>query len=155
MAKAANPVPQGFRTVTPHLQVKGAAKYIDFLKAAFGGVEQGRAAAPSGKLMHAEVQIGDSRIMLGDEFPEYGSPATVEGNLPFVLHIYVPDADKTFAQAVSAGCKQIMPVADQFWGDRYGQVKDPFGFKWAIATHKEDLTPAEMQERQKKAFGAG
>lgn len=155
MAKAANPIPDGFHTLTPHLSVNGAAKYIDFLKQAFGAVELGRAPGPGGKLMHATVRIGDSMIMFADYFPEFGSPPIAEGNWPLVLTLYVPDADKAFEQAKSAGCTVTFPLADQFWGDRYGHVKDPFGFTWAIATHKEDLTPEEVRERQQKCFGSG
>ena len=155
MAKAANPVPAGFHTLTPHLSVKGAAKYIDFLKQAFGATEVNRAAGPDGKLMHALVRIGDSVLMLADHFPEFGAPPIAEGHWPVVLSLYVPDADSAFAKAIAAGCQTTFPLADQFWGDRYGQVKDPFGFTWAIATHTEDLTPAEIQQRQGKAFGGG
>jgi PhnB protein len=145
------PIPEGFQTITPHLTVKGAAAYVDFLKRAFGAEEQGIMPAPNGKIMHAQMRIGTSIIMFADQFPEYG-PTPVEGHLPFVLHTYVPDADKTFAKAVAAGCTVTMPLSDQFWGDRYGHVKDPFGFVWAIATHKEDLTPEEMQKRQEAMF---
>jgi PhnB protein len=153
MAKAKSPVPEGFHTITPHLTVDGAAKYLDFLKRAFNAVEVSRAEGPGGKLLHALVRIGDSNLMFNDNFPEFGSPAIVQGNWPVTLNLYVPDADASFAQAVSAGCEVVMPMADQFWGDRYGNVKDPFGFVWAIATHLEDLTPAEMHERQLKMFG--
>ena len=104
--------------------------------------------------MHASVRIGDSMLMFADPFPEFGSPPMTEGNWPLVLHLYVPDVDQTFAQAVAAGCKVTMPVSDQFWGDRYGHVKDPFGFTWALSTHKEDLTPEEMKKRQAAAFAA-
>jgi PhnB protein len=155
MAKAASPVPAGFHTLTPHLSVKGAAKYIDFLKRAFGATEVSRAPGPDGKLMHALVRIGDSALMLADHFPEFGAPPIAEGHWPVVLNLYVADADSAFEKAVAAGCQATFPLADQFWGDRYGQVKDPFGFTWAIATHKEDLTPAEIQQRQGKAFGGG
>ena|SRR5215813_7812605 len=152
MAKAANPIPAGFHTLTPHLSVDGAAKYIDFLKQAFGGVEISRSPGPGGRLMHASVRIGDSIVMLHDFFPEFGSPPIAAGNWPLVLHLYVADADKAFEQAQAAGCTVTFPLADQFWGDRYGHVKDPFGFTWAIASHKEDLTPQEIGERQKKAM---
>ncbi|HSW51484.1 MAG TPA: VOC family protein [Bryobacteraceae bacterium] len=145
-------IPKGFHSITPHMIVKGAAAYIDFLKRAFGAVEDGRMPGPGGRIMHAQVQIGDSKLMFGDHFPEFGGPAYAEGRFPVVLHLYVPDADKTFAQALAAGCTATMPLADQFWGDRYGHVVDPFGFTWAIATHKEDLTPEEMQKRQAAAF---
>jgi PhnB protein len=153
MAKATSPIPEGFRTLTPHLTVKGAANYIDFLKRAFGAVELGRAPGPGGKLMHATVRIGDSMLMFNDEFPEFCAPPIAEGHWPLTLHLYVPDVDAAFARAVSAGCQVTMPLADQFWGDRYGHVKDPFGFVWAIATHKEELTPEEVKQRQPAAFG--
>jgi PhnB protein len=153
MAKAKNPVPEGFHTLTPHLTVNGGANYIDFLKRAFNAVEVSRAPGPGGKLMHAHVRIGDSNVMFNDSFPEFGSPPITEGNWPVTFHLYVPDADAAFAQAVAAGCAVTMPIADQFWGDRYGVVKDPFGFSWAIATHTDDLTPAEIEERQAKLSG--
>ncbi|RPI16249.1 MAG: VOC family protein, partial [Acidobacteriales bacterium] len=137
MAKQIKPIPEGFHSITPHLSVKGAADYIAFLKKAFGAVEVVRMPGPGGKLMHASVRIGDSMLMFADPFPESGCPPTTEGNWPLVLHLYVPDVDQTFAQAVAAGCKATMPVADQFWGDRYGHVQDPFGFTWALSTHKE------------------
>ena len=144
-----------FHTVTPHLTVKGAAEYIDFLKRAFGAVEASRSPGPSGKLMHAEMLIGDSVLMLNDHFAEFGTPPIAEGFWPVTFHMYVPDADAIFAQATAAGCEVTMPLSDQFWGDRYGQVKDPFGYRWAIATRKEELTPEEMQQRAAKMFGGG
>jgi uncharacterized glyoxalase superfamily protein PhnB len=150
MAKATSPIPKGFHSLTPHLIVRGAANYIDFLKQAFGAKENGRAEGPGGKLMHATVTIGDSPFMFSDPFPEFGMPPIAEGFWPFVLHLYVPDADAVFTQALAAGCEVKYPMADQFWGDRYGQVKDPFGFTWAIATHTEDLTEEEMKQRQSK-----
>jgi PhnB protein len=153
MAKATTPIPPGFHTLTPHLSVNGAARYIDFLTKAFGATEVHRAPGPGGKLMHALVKIGDSMLMFADFFPEMGCPPIAEGNWPVVLSLYVPDADASFEKAVAAGCTAALPLSDQFWGDRYGQVKDPFGFTWAIATHKEDLTPAEMEERQAKTMG--
>jgi len=152
MAKAASPIPKGFHTITPQLNVKGAAAYSDFLQKAFGAVETSRSPGPGGKLMHVEVRIGDSILMFADHFPEFGAPATVEGNYPFSFHVYVPDVDALWQKAIAAGCNETMPLSDAFWGDRYGQVKDPFGFSWALATRKEDLTPGEMEERQKKAF---
>lgn len=155
MAKAANPIPTGFHTLTPHLSVNGAAMYIDFLQQAFGATEMSRAPGPGGKLMHATVRIGDSTLMFADPFPEFGSPPIAQGHWPIVLHLYVPDADAAFAQAVAAGCEVKFPLADQFWGSRYGHVRDPFGFTWAIATQREDLTPEELRQRQAKAFGGG
>jgi len=154
MAKSQKPVPEGFSTLTPHLTVKGAADYIDFLKRAFNAVEKARMPGPGGKVMHAHLTIGDSNLMLNDHMPEFGSQPIAEGNWPLTIHVYVPDADAAFARATGAGCTVTMPLADQFWGDRYGQVKDPFGFNWSIGTHKEDLTHEEMQERQAKMFGA-
>lgn len=153
MAKAPSPVPEGMHTITPHLTVPGASDYIDFLKRAFGAVELTRAPGPGGKLMDASVRIGDSVLMLNDPFPEFGAPPIAQGFWPITLHLYVPDADATFAQATAAGCKVTMPLADQFWGDRYGQVQDPSGFRWSIATRKEIPTPAEMEQRQKAMFG--
>ena len=155
MPKAKSPIPQNFQTLTPHITVSGAANYIDFLKRAFNAVEVSRAPGPGGKLMHAHVRIGDSNLMFNDPFPEFGAPPLAEGNWPLTLHMYVPDADAIFAQAVAAGCTVTMPIADQFWGDRYGLVKDPCGFSWAIATHIEDPTPEEIREREAKLFGGG
>jgi uncharacterized glyoxalase superfamily protein PhnB len=133
--------------------VHGAANYIDFLARAFGAVEMERSPALGGKLMHASVRIGDSMLLLHDFFPEMGGPPPAECHAPLVLHLYVPDADATWAQALAAGCEVVFPIADQFWGSRYGQLRDPFGFVWAIATQVEDVPPEEMRERQKKLFG--
>ena len=156
MAKKGDPIPRGFHSLTPHLNVNGAAAYIDFLKKAFNAVEVGRSPGPSGKLMHVEMRIGDSPLMFSDDFAEeFGMPPLAQGRLAFVIHLYVPDADATFKQAVDAGATVSMPLSDQFWGDRYGHIKDPFGIVWAIATHQWDYTPEEVAERQAKAFGAG
>ena len=153
---ASSPIPPGFHSLTLHVSVNGAAGYIDFLKRAFNAVEISRAPGPGGKLMHALVRIGDSMMMLNDEFgAEFGLPPLAQGRMPYVFHLYVPDADASFNQAVAAGCTVAMPIADQFWGDRYGHVKDPFGVTWAIASHKEDLAPEEIMERQKQAFSGG
>ena len=155
MAKATSPIPAGFHSLTIHLAVPGAAKYIDFLKTAFGAEEISRSPGPGGKLMHALVRVGDSTLMFADDFgAEFGMPPLAQGRLPFHLNLYVPNADATWARAVAAGCEVTMPIGDQFWGDRYGQVRDPFGMNWAIATRIEDLTPAEQQERAAKAFGS-
>jgi PhnB protein len=145
--------PDRFHTVTPHLSVDGADKYIEFLTTVFGAIELSRSPAPGGKLMHAEVMIGDSVVMLNDEFPEFGAPPTVKGLLPVTLHLYVEAPDALFEKAAAAGCQITMPLADQFWGDRYGQFNDPFGFRWAIAARKEELTPAQLKERSAKMFG--
>ncbi|MFN7996010.1 MAG: VOC family protein [Bryobacteraceae bacterium] len=155
MAKATSPVPAGFSTLTLHLTVRGCAEYIDFLKRAFSAHEISRSPGPGGKLIHANVKIGDTIFMLNDEFPEFGGPPIAEGNWPLRLSLYVPDADATWAQALSAGCKPVFPLQDQFWGDRYGQVKDPFGFVWGIATHIEDLSQEELQQRSAAAFSGG
>jgi uncharacterized glyoxalase superfamily protein PhnB len=155
MSKPATPIPEGFHSITPHLSVEGgAAKYIDFLKRAFGAVELSRSPGPGGKLMHALVRIGDSMMMMADDFAvEFHMPPLAKGRQPFVLTLYVPDADAAWKQAVDAGCEVTMPISDQFWGDRYGHVKDPFGFVWAIASRKEVLTPEEMQQRAAKMMG--
>jgi PhnB protein len=161
MPKPANPIAPGFHSLTAHLSVKagpggGAAAYADFLKRAFDAVEVSRSPGPGGKLMHVTMRVGDSMLMFADDFTEeFGMPPLVHGNLPFVMHLYVPDCDATWERAVNAGAQVMMPLSDQFWGDRYGHVRDPFGFVWAIATHKEDLTPEEIQERQQKAFSSG
>jgi uncharacterized glyoxalase superfamily protein PhnB len=154
MAKASSPVRPGFHTITPHLTVPGAAQYIDFLTRAFGAVELARAPGPDGKLMHAEMRIGDTILMLNDDFPEFGLPPLAQGRLPVTLHIYVADVDALWAQATAAGCQVTMPLADQFWGDRYGVLTDPQGFSWSLATHTDDLTQEEIEERQAKAFGS-
>lgn len=149
MAKATKPVPEGCHTVTPHLCVKGAGQFIEFCARAFGAREVMRMPGPDGQsIMHAEIQIGDSKIFLNDESPEMGalSPASIGGN-PVALHLYVADCDALFAQAVAAGATVRMPLTDMFWGDRYGQIADPFGYVWALATHKEDLTADEMGRR--------
>ena len=148
-------VPDGFHRVTPHLTVKNAAQMIEFYKKAFGAVEKGRAPGPDGKtIMHAAIQIGDSIVFLNDEFPEMGalSPVTTKGGSTVTIHLYVEDADRQFQQAVAAGCEVVMPLGDQFWGDRYGMVKDPSGHTWSIASHMEDLTPDQIKERMGKAF---
>jgi PhnB protein len=156
MSNHVSPIPPGFHSVTVHLNVDGAAAYMDFLQRAFGAVEIRRSPGPGGKLMHVLAKVGDSMIMFADDFcREFGMPAYVRGNLPVVINLYVPDADATWAQALAAGAEVAFPIADQFWGDRYGHVRDPFGFVWAIASRKEELTPEQMQERAAKAFGAG
>jgi PhnB protein len=143
-----NPVPEGYRTVTPYLIVSGAAKAIDFYKRAFGAEERVRMPMPDGKIGHAEIQIGDSIVMLADEFPQMGaqSPQTI-GGTPVGLCLYVADVDVLFKRAIAAGAKEERPVQDQFYGDRSGTLIDPFGHKWTIATHIEDVTPEEMERR--------
>ena len=145
---AVKPVPEGYHTVTPYLIVKGAAKALEYYQKAFGATEVLRLADPSGKVMHAEIKIGDSIVMLADEFPEMGakSPQTLGGSAVGIC-LYVPDVDARFKQAIAAGAKEERPVVDQFYGDRSGTLIDPFGHKWTIATHKEDLTPEEIGKR--------
>ena len=149
MAKAKSPVPEGQHTISPHLTVKGAPKAIEFYKKAFGATEVSRFPGPGGSIMHAALRIGDSKFFLNDEMPmpEGGkSPASI-GGTAVTINLYVPDADKIYRQAISAGARETMPIADQFWGDRYGIVTDPFGHKWAIATRIEDLSTQEMEKR--------
>jgi len=149
MAKAKNPIPAGLHTITPHLVVKGAAQAMEFYKKAFGATENARMPGPNGLIMHASMKIGDSTFFLNDDMPGPGGSAspTKLGGTAVIINLYVADADKTYKQAIAAGAKQTMPLEDQFWGDRYGQVVDPYGHVWAIATRKEDYTTAEMEER--------
>lgn len=147
------PVQDGTHTLTPHLVVKGAAQAIDWYKKAFGAVEICRLPTPSGLLMHASVKIGDSQLFLVDEFPEMNCQGPQgAGGSSVTIHMSVEDVDKVFNRAVEAGAQVRMPVADMFWGDRYGQLVDPFGHSWSIATHKEDLTPEQIAERAEKAM---
>jgi uncharacterized glyoxalase superfamily protein PhnB len=140
-------IPQGMHSVTPHLICAGAAKAIEFYKAAFGATEQARLPGPDGRLMHASVKIGDSQVMLADEMPEWGSlgPKSLKGS-PVTIHLYVDDVDAFVERAVKAGAKVTMPVADQFWGDRYGKLEDPFGHHWSVATHVRDVSMEEAQK---------
>lgn len=148
----AKPIPDGFHTLTPHIIVPDAAA-LEFYKKAFGAEELGRHLSPDGKsLMHAQLKIGDSILMMGGEFPPDCLSPKSRGGTSVFLHIYVEDADAAFNRAVKAGCKPSMPVADMFWGDRYGQVEDPFGHKWSIATHKHDYTEAQMVANAKEFF---
>lgn len=150
---AARAVPEGHHTITPHLVVRDAAKAIDFYKKAFGAREINRMAMPDGKILHAELQIGDSMLYLADEFPGAGARAPQSiGGTPVVLNLYVEDVDSLWEKAVSAGAAVNMELGDQFWGDRYGQIADPFGHFWGLATHKEDLTPAEVERRAREAM---
>jgi PhnB protein len=148
------PIPEGYHSVTPYLCIKGASAAIEFYKKAFGAKELLRMPAPGDKIGHAEIQIGDSHVMLADEFPEMGflSPLSVGGS-PVMMHLYVEDVDSTANKAVAAGAKVTKPVADQFYGDRSGQIQDPFGHNWYVSTHKEDLSPEEIKERSAKLFG--
>ena len=150
-----SPIPEGAHTVTPHLVIRNAAKAIEFYKAAFGAEEVFRSDGPNGgQVMHAEIRIGDSPVYIADEIRGMGikSPESLKGTA-VTIHLYVEDADSVFRSAVDAGATVAMEIQDAFWGDRYGQVTDPFGHHWAIATHKEDLSAEEMMERAKTAFG--
>jgi len=148
------PIPEGANSVIPHLIIRGAAKAMDFYKEAFGAVETRRATMPgSDQIIHAEIRIGDSLVYLGDEFPEMGgrSPHALKGT-PVHIHLWVADVDDTFARAVEAGATVRMPLMDQFWGDRYGQVEDPFGHYWSMGTHVADYTPEELEVRTREAM---
>ena len=150
----AKPIPDGYHTVTPALTVRNGAEAIEFYKRALGAKELMRIAGPDGKhLMHAEIEVGNSKVMLADESPEMGcrAPASV-GSVSSSLYVYVEDVDKAFRRAVEAGAKALMPPTDMFWGDRFGQVEDPSGHRWGLATHKEDPSPEEMARRQKEFF---
>jgi PhnB protein len=151
---AVKTIPEGYHSVTPYLIISGAGEAIDYYKKAFGATELLRMPAPGGKIGHAEIKIGDSPIMLADEFPEMGykSPKTLGGS-PVSLMIYVADVDTVFDQAIATGGKVQRPVKDQFYGDRSGTLEDPFGHVWHVATHKEDVSAEEM-ERRAKAAGA-
>ena len=145
---AVKAIPDGYHSITPYLIVKGADRAIDFYKKVFGAAERMRMDGPNGTVGHAEIEIDGSVIMLADEFPDMGyrSPQSI-GATPVSLHLYVKDVDDCFNRAVAAGAKAMRPVQDQFYGDRSGTVEDPFGHVWTISTHKEDLSPEELQKR--------
>ena len=145
---ATSPIPPGFHTATPHLVVNGASDAVEFYQQAFGATEITRMVGAAGKLMYVEIQIGDSRIMLADEFPEMGTkgPKSIGGS-PITVHLYVEDVDAAFERAVAAGAEVTMALEDMFWGDRYGTIEDPFGHHWALASRKEDLTHDEILGR--------
>jgi uncharacterized glyoxalase superfamily protein PhnB len=145
------PIPDGMHSVTPHLVTAGAAEALAFYAKAFGAVELSRLPGPQGKLMHSAFRIGDSTIMMSDEIPEFGSfgPKALKGT-PVVIHLYVENADDFVARAAAAGAKVTMPVSDMFWGDRYGQLEDPFGHRWSVGTKMRDVTPDEMREAMQK-----
>ena len=146
MSNRVKPIPSGFHTLTPHLVIKGASKAIEFYKNAFGAEELCRMPGPDGKsIMHADLKIGDSHLMLVDEFPEMDcrGPQSI-GGTSVTIHMYVEDVDAAFGKAVAAGAQVKMPLADMFWGDRYGLLTDPFGHAWSLASNKEDLTAEEI-----------
>jgi PhnB protein len=144
-------VPDDMPTITPHLVCEGAADAIEFYKRAFNAVESARLAGPDGKLMHAMLRIGDSPLMLVDDFPDWGSvgPKALKGS-PVTIHLQVENVDALFQQAVAAGATVTMPVADMFWGDRYGQLTDPFGHRWSVATHVRDVSMEEAEQAMKQ-----
>jgi len=148
------PVPDGMHTVTPHLVCAGAADAIEFYKKAFNAVEGGRLPGPNGRLMHAWIRIEGSVVMLVDEMPEWGAlgPKSLKGS-PVTIHLYVDNVDAFVKRAVAAGARITMPVADQFWGDRYGKLEDPFGHHWSVATHLREVSPEEMQQAMRKMGG--
>jgi PhnB protein len=152
MPSKVKPIPEGYHTITPYLAVQDAAKAIDFYKRAFGAKEIMRMDGPPGKIGHAELQIGDSRIMLADEMPGMSRSPKSLGGSPVGIFLYVENVDSVFNQAVSAGAKVTAPLEDMFWGDRYGKLDDPFGHSWSVATHKEEVAPQEMAKRSKEAM---
>ncbi len=155
MKSKVKPIPEGFHAVTPYIGVRDAARAIDFYKKAFGATElPGRLADASGKILHAEIRIGDSTIMLAEESLEWGnhSPQSLGGS-SVRLALYVEDVDALASRALSAGAKLLSPVEDQFYGDRSGRLEDPFGHVWIIGTHKEDVSPEEIEKRTKAMFG--
>ncbi len=151
MAKV-KPIPDGYPRVTPYLSIDGADAAIDFYSKVFGAAERVRMPDPEGRIGHAELQVGDSLIMLADEYPEMGirGPKAV-GGTPVTISIYVEDVDDVFDRAVELGAKAVRPVEDQFYGDRSGQFEDPFGHRWSVATHVEDVPPDEMAKRAAQA----
>ncbi len=154
MTTRAKGVPEGYHTLTPHLTVRGADRAIEFYKQAFEAEELMRMPGPDGRLIHAELRIGDSVVFLNDEFPDMGgcrAPESLRGTT-CTLHLYVEDVDAAVSRAVAAGAQVRMPVADMFWGDRYGKVIDPFGHEWSLATHKEDLSPEDLRRRAEAFF---
>jgi PhnB protein len=150
------PIPEGYPQVTPYLCVDGASAAIEFYSKVFGATERMRMPAPEGRVGHAELQIGDSLVMLADAFPEMGvrSPKSI-GGTPVTLSVYVEDVDSVFDRAVQAGARALRPVENQFYGDRSGQFEDPFGHRWSVATHVEDVPPDEMARRAAQAMGGG
>jgi uncharacterized glyoxalase superfamily protein PhnB len=149
MGNTVKRVPEDFHTITPHLVVRDAKQAVEFYRRAFGAVELFRNLAPDGqRVMHCELLLGDSRFLVHDEFPERGllSPLGLNGTA-VTLHLYVEDVDRVFQQAVDAGAQAVMPVADCFWGDRYGILRDPSGHSWSVASRLEDLSPQDLQQR--------
>jgi PhnB protein len=150
---AVQPIPEGYNTVSTYLAVDDAAAAIEFYERAFGAKERGRMPGPEGKIAHAEIQVGDSVLMLADQFEQSTcKPPKQLGGTSAAVFLYVEDVDRFFEQALAAGATELMPLEDMFWGDRFGKVSDPFGHEWQLATHKEDLTEEEIVERGKEAM---
>jgi PhnB protein len=152
-----SPIPKGYHSITPYLVIKDAAQAIEYYKKVFGATEVVRMPGPDGKVGHAELEIGDSRIMLADENPSMGTghaSATSIGASPVSLYLYLPDVDRVFERATAAGAKVLRPVENQFYGDRSGFLQDPFGHLWGLATHVEDVSPEDMKQRMKKMQAA-
>jgi PhnB protein len=154
MPEKVKAIPEGLHAVTPSMIVRDAPKALEFYKNAFGAEVRGVSKGPDGKIMHAQFRVGDSTIMLADEMPQYGSlsPLSPGGGNSMSLYLYVEDADAVFQRAVDAGAKPVMPVADMFWGDRFGQVMDPFGYRWSIATRVRNMTLPEIEKAQREFF---
>jgi PhnB protein len=149
------PIPEGYHSLTPYLPVEDAAKAIDFYKRAFGATERGVMRAPDGRIAHAELQIGDSVVMLSDPFPQASiKPPKELGGASMAVFMYVEDVDALVQQAADAGATVTTPPEDMFWGDRFGALADPFGHQWQVATHKEDLSPEEIEERGREAMAS-
>lgn len=153
-SRANKPLPEGMHSITPHIVCAGAADAIEFYKRAFNAVEISRLAGEGGKLMHGEIRIGDSVVMLVDESPEWGmvGPKSLKGS-PVTIHLYVDDVDAVVEQAVQAGAKVTVPVEDMFWGDRYGKLEDPFGHQWSVATHLREVPPEELKQAMARMCG--
>jgi uncharacterized glyoxalase superfamily protein PhnB len=143
-------IPEGFHSITPALTCKGAAGAIDFYKSIFGATEIMRMPGPDGRVMHGEIRIGDSVLFVSDKFPGMSCAPTPGATNPVYIFLYTENVDATFNRAVAAGAKVDMPLADQFWGDRYGKITDPFGHQWGLAQHVEDVAPEEMQRRSQE-----
>ena len=152
MPDPVRPIPQGYHSITPQITCRDAARAIDFYKEVFGATEVARSAGPHGKIMHAELKIGDSRIMLNDEFPGMCSAPSPSATHSSYLFLYTEDVDAVYTRAVSAGSRVDMPLDNMFWGDRYGKITDPFGHQWGVATHVEDVSFEEMERRSKEMF---
>lgn len=155
VTKAPSPVPDGFHTITPHLTCRNAPKALEYYKEVFGAEIQTVSNGPDGRIIHSQFKIGDSIVMMSEEFPEYGSlsPLSMKGS-SVTLHVYIEDPDALFNRAVAAGATAVMPMMDAFWGDRYGQIVDPFGHKWSIAARRRIMTEQEMEDEARKAFAA-